>query len=191
MGLSHRVLRPDATPQKNCSKKKVCIYFEVYGVLNWLNCWHFNERKVNHYAQGSWIPGLSTHDSSTSRGDEILILRQDPFSRHFPFNFDFFLLFYSVIFSTHTYIAHNLIRWILKVQPQTTDTLTEHFFQKSKTFGLGQPNWAEILWGIQGIFGQTISICFALWVLWPWVNVSGSFYYKKLWFLGLKYITPK
>ena len=31
------------------------------------------------------------------------------------------------------------------------------FFQKSWTFGLGQTFWAEIFWGIWGIFGWTIS----------------------------------
>ena len=65
------------------------------------------------------------------------------------------------------------------------------FFQKFETFGLGQTNWAEILWGIWGISGQTISTILALWVPCPWENVAGSFSYKKLWFLGLKHITPK
>ena len=36
------------------------------------------------------------------------------------------------------------------------------FFQKFKTFGLGQTNWAEILSGIWGISGQTISTILAL-----------------------------
>ena len=36
------------------------------------------------------------------------------------------------------------------------------FFQKFKTFGLGQTNWAEILSGIRGISGQTISTILAL-----------------------------
>ena len=31
------------------------------------------------------------------------------------------------------------------------------FFQKFETFGLGHTNWAEILRGILGISGQTIS----------------------------------
>ena len=65
------------------------------------------------------------------------------------------------------------------------------FFQKFKTFGLGQTNWAEILWGIWGISGQTISIIQALWVPCPWESVAGSLSYKKLWFLGLKHTTPK
>ena len=34
------------------------------------------------------------------------------------------------------------------------------FFQKLETFGLGQTNWAEILCGIWGISGQTISTIF-------------------------------
>jgi hypothetical protein len=34
------------------------------------------------------------------------------------------------------------------------------FFQKIETFGLGQTNWAEILGGILGIFGQFISTHF-------------------------------
>ena len=65
------------------------------------------------------------------------------------------------------------------------------FFQKFETFGLGQTNWAEILWGIWGISGQTISTILALWVPCPWENVAGFLSYKKLWFLGLKHITPK
>ena len=32
------------------------------------------------------------------------------------------------------------------------------FFQKFETFGLGQKNWAEILWGIWDITGQTINL---------------------------------
>ena len=36
------------------------------------------------------------------------------------------------------------------------------FFQIFETFGLGQTNWAEILWGIWGIPGQTISTILAL-----------------------------
>jgi hypothetical protein len=65
------------------------------------------------------------------------------------------------------------------------------FFQKFETFGLGQTNWAEILWGILGISGQTISTILAQWVPCPWERVAGSLSYKKLWFLGLKHTTPK
>ena len=65
------------------------------------------------------------------------------------------------------------------------------FFQKLETFGLGHTNWAEILWGIWGISGQTISTILALWVPCLWKNVAGSLSYKNLWFLGLKHITPK
>ena len=76
-------------------------------------------------------------------------------------------------------------------EPRTTDTQRELFFQKLEIFGLGQTNWAEILWGIWGISGQTISTILALWVPCPWENVAGSLSYKKLWFLVLKHITPK
>ena len=65
------------------------------------------------------------------------------------------------------------------------------FFQKFETFGLGQTNWAEILWGIWGISGQTISTILALWVPCPWESVAGSISYKKLWFLYLKHANPK
>ena len=65
------------------------------------------------------------------------------------------------------------------------------FFQKLETFGFGQTNWAEIFWGIWGIFDQTISTILALWVPCPWENVAGSFSCKKLRVLGLKHITPK
>jgi hypothetical protein len=36
------------------------------------------------------------------------------------------------------------------------------FFQKFKTFGLGQTNWAEILGGILAISSQTIGTILAL-----------------------------
>ena len=36
------------------------------------------------------------------------------------------------------------------------------FFKKFETFGLGQTNWAEILRGIWGISGQTISTILTL-----------------------------
>ena len=52
------------------------------------------------------------------------------------------------------------------------------FFQKLETFGLGQTNWAESLWGILGISGQTISTGLALWVPCPSENVAGSLSYK-------------
>ena len=40
-------------------------------------------------------------------------------------------------------------------------TPNEAFFLfKSRTFGLGQSNWANKFWGIWGIFGQTISTHF-------------------------------
>ena len=65
------------------------------------------------------------------------------------------------------------------------------FFQKFETFGLGQTNWAEILGGILGISSQTIVTILALWVPCSWKSVTGSFSYKKGWFLGLKHVTPK
>ena len=34
------------------------------------------------------------------------------------------------------------------------------FSLKSRTFGLGQTNWADKFWGIWGVFGQTISTHF-------------------------------
>jgi hypothetical protein len=40
-------------------------------------------------------------------------------------------------------------------------TPNEAFFSlKSRTFGLGQTNWADKFWGIWGIFSQTISTHF-------------------------------
>ena len=65
------------------------------------------------------------------------------------------------------------------------------FFQKYETSGLGQTNWAEILWGIWVISGQTIGTILALWVPCSWESVAGSFSYKKCWLLSLKHITPK
>ena len=62
------------------------------------------------------------------------------------------------------------------------------FFQKFENFGLGQTNWAEVLWGILGISGQIISTILALWVLCSWENVACSISNKKLWFLGLEHI---
>ena len=61
------------------------------------------------------------------------------------------------------------------------------FPQKLETFGLGQTNRAEILWGICGISGQTTSTILAPSVRCPWENVSGSLSLKKLWILGLKH----
>ena len=46
--------------------------------------------------------------------------------------------------------------------PRTTNNQREFFFQKLETFGLGQTNWGEILLGIWGISGQTISTILAL-----------------------------
>ena len=42
------------------------------------------------------------------------------------------------------------------------------FSQNFETFGLGQTNWAEILRGIWGIYGQTIGTILALCVPCPW-----------------------
>ena len=53
----------------------------------------------------------------------------------------------------------------------------------------GQTNWAEILWGIWGISGQTINTILALWVPCPWESVAGSLSKKN--FLGLNHITLK
>ena len=44
--------------------------------------------------------------------------------------------------------------------PRTTDAQWSLFSLKSRTFGLGQTNWADKFWGIWGIFGQTISTHF-------------------------------
>ena len=63
------------------------------------------------------------------------------------------------------------------------------FCQKFETFGLGHTNWAEILWGIWGISGQTINTTLALWVPCPWESVAGSLSKKN--FLGLNHITLK
>ena len=53
------------------------------------------------------------------------------------------------------------------------------FFQKSRTFGLGQTFWAETFWGIWGIFGRTISthfgtvsLCFPLFNHYFYKNLS-------------------
>ena len=100
-----------------------------------------------------------------------------------------------------TRLAMCIAYWILPYHTVGTGVTLIHttdyghpdraFFQKFETFGLGQTNWAEILWGIWGISGQTISTFLALWVPCPWESVAGSLSYKKLWFLGLKHITPK
>ena len=90
------------------------------------------------------------------------------------------------VFGSALFLLYHLTWWNIR----TTDTQRE-LFSKIWNFGLGQTNWAEIFWGIWNIFGQTISTILALWVPCPWENVAGSFSYKKLWFLGLKHITPK
>ena len=71
------------------------------------------------------------------------------------------------------------------------DIQRELFFQKFKSFGLGQTNWAEILGDILAISSQTIGTILALWVPCSWESVAGSFFYKKHWFLGPKHTTPK
>ena len=65
------------------------------------------------------------------------------------------------------------------------------FFQKFENFGLGQTNWAEVLWGILGISDQIISTILALWVPCPSESVAVSISYKKLWFLCPKHTIPK
>ena len=51
-------------------------------------------------------------------------------------------------------------------------------FQKSWIFGLGQTFWAEIVWGIWGIFGRTISTHFGTAsACFPLFN---HYFYKKL-----------
>ena len=48
-----------------------------------------------------------------------------------------------------------------KTQPVTDYRYQERvFFQKSRTFGLGQTFWAEMFWGFWGIFGRTINTHF-------------------------------
>ena len=48
------------------------------------------------------------------------------------------------------------------VGPQTTDAQWSIFSLKSKTFGVGQTNWADKFWDICGIFDQTISTHFGI-----------------------------
>ena len=62
------------------------------------------------------------------------------------------------------------IGWILLwrristlTHPRTTDTQWSLFSLKSRTFGLGQTNWADKfwdIWGIWNIFGQSITTHF-------------------------------
>ena len=63
--------------------------------------------------------------------------------------------------------------------PRTTDAQWSLFSIVFQTFGLWQANWANKFWGIWGIFGWTISITLALWVV--------IFPTKKRWFSGLSY----
>ena len=44
--------------------------------------------------------------------------------------------------------------------PRTTDAQWSLFSLKSRTFGLGQTNWADKFWGIWVIFGRTIGTHF-------------------------------
>ena len=53
------------------------------------------------------------------------------------------------------------------VQAQTTDAQRSLFSLKSRTFGLGQTNWADKFWGLWGIFGQTISTHFGTVIVSP------------------------
>ena len=50
--------------------------------------------------------------------------------------------------------------WFKFFRSRTMDAQWSLFSLKSRTFGLGQTNWADKFWGIWGIFGQTISTHF-------------------------------
>ena len=52
-------------------------------------------------------------------------------------------------------------------------------FLKSRTFVLGQTNWADKFWGIWGIFGRTISTQ-AIFVQCPCFPLFNHYFYKKL-----------
>ena len=43
---------------------------------------------------------------------------------------------------------------------RTMDAQCSPFLLKSRTFGLGQTNWADKVWDMLGILGRTISIHF-------------------------------
>ena len=49
---------------------------------------------------------------------------------------------------------------LCSLTPRTTDTQWSLLSLKSRTFGLGQTNWANKFWVIWGIFSRTISIHF-------------------------------
>ena len=74
---------------------------------------------------------------------------------------------------------------------RTTDTQRELFFQKSETFGLGQTNWAQIFWGIWGIyfranyqhyFGTVISLSM--------VNKFPTIWLILIWKLNFRFFLP-
>ena len=79
----------------------------------------------------------------------------------------------------------------LSYYSRTTDAQWSLFSSKFKSFGLGQTNWAEILWCILVISSQTIGAILALWVPCSWESVAGFFFYNKHCFLGLKHTAPK
>ena len=53
-----------------------------------------------------------------------------------------------------------LLKFNASFETRATDAQWSLFSLKSRTFGLGQTNWADKFWGIWGILGQTISTHF-------------------------------
>ena len=59
-------------------------------------------------------------------------------------------------------------------------TANEAFFSlESRTFGLGQTNWADKFWGIWGIFGQTISTHFGTVSPWSMFSIIQPLFLQK------------
>ena len=58
------------------------------------------------------------------------------------------------------WLSSQLPNALPKVEPRTTNVQWSLFSLKSRTFGLGQTNWADKFWGVWGIFSQTNSTHF-------------------------------
>ena len=62
------------------------------------------------------------------------------------------------------------------------------FFGKSQTFGLGQTNWAQIFWGILGIFEQFISTNLGAVSPFSMFSINQSLFLQKSLYPNPKYL---
>ena len=97
--------------------------------------------------------------------------------------------FYSKLMPTlHLKINNTYCIWW---RARTTDIQRELFFKNSKLLGWGRQIGLKFYEVFRVFPANSIGTILSLWVPCSWESVAGSLSYKKLWFLGLKHITPK